>query len=103
VTLPASFTSRLAVAPLPHCPNRCLSICLSVPSHSACLFGNPALFPCLPSQCPLKRFCHEQAGYAVSMLSEQYRMHAAISAWPSAYFYRRRLIDGPNITARGAR
>ncbi|KAL0017843.1 hypothetical protein WJX77_008034 [Trebouxia sp. C0004] len=36
----------------------------------------------------------QQAGYPVTMLSEQYRMHPAISAWPSLFFYQGKLIDG---------
>lgn len=34
-----------------------------------------------------------QAGHAVTMLSEQYRMHPAISAWPSLFFYQGKLSD----------
>ncbi|KAL0045065.1 hypothetical protein WJX82_006977 [Trebouxia sp. C0006] len=36
----------------------------------------------------------QQAGYPVTMLSEQYRMHPAISAWPSLFFYQGKLTDG---------
>jgi len=35
-----------------------------------------------------------QAGYSATMLSEQYRMHPAISAWPSLFFYQGKLTDG---------
>ena len=28
------------------------------------------------------------------MLSEQFRMHPAISAWPSLFFYQGKLMDG---------
>ena len=38
--------------------------------------------------------CDVQAGYPVTMLSEQYRMHPAISAWPSLFFYQGKLTDG---------
>ena len=40
-----------------------------------------------------------QAGYPVCLLSEQYRMHPAISAWPSSYFYEGRLLDAPGVAA----
>jgi superfamily I DNA and/or RNA helicase len=38
------------------------------------------------------------------MLREQYRMHPAISAWPSRWFYSGRLLDGAGVdaTSRGA-
>lgn len=39
-----------------------------------------------------------QAGRRVMMLSEQYRMHPAISSWPSTYFYDSLLRDGEGIT-----
>ena len=41
------------------------------------------------------RICYmmSQAGHAVTMLSEQYRMHPAISAWPSLFFYQGKLSD----------
>lgn len=32
------------------------------------------------------------------MLSEQYRMHPLISAWPSRFFYEGRLVDGERTT-----
>ena len=38
-----------------------------------------------------------QAGHGVVMLSEQYRMHPAISAWPSRFFYESKLLDGPEL------
>lgn len=34
-----------------------------------------------------------QAGYPVAMLTEQYRMHPDISAWPSHFFYEGRIQD----------
>ncbi|BDA50111.1 probable helicase SEN1 at C-terminar half [Coccomyxa sp. Obi] len=39
----------------------------------------------------------QQAGVAVCLLAEQYRMHPAISAWPSAYFYASQLKDAPAV------
>ncbi|KAK9868262.1 hypothetical protein WJX84_007623 [Apatococcus fuscideae] len=39
----------------------------------------------------------QQAGHGVVMLSEQYRMHPAISMWPSLFFYERKLLDGPEL------
>ncbi|KAK9830550.1 hypothetical protein WJX72_012414 [[Myrmecia] bisecta] len=45
----------------------------------------------------------QQAGYPVAMLSEQYRMHPAISAWPSAFFYDGKLVDGRGIREGGER
>lgn len=33
------------------------------------------------------------------MLSQQYRMHPAISAWPAKYFYDAELVDGPGVHA----
>jgi hypothetical protein len=34
-------------------------------------------------------------------LSEQYRMHPSISAWPASYFYKGKLIDGPSVKGGG--
>ena len=34
---------------------------------------------------------------SVSLLAEQYRMHPAISAWPSSYFYAGYLKDAPAV------
>ncbi|KAK9903356.1 hypothetical protein WJX75_003688 [Coccomyxa subellipsoidea] len=39
----------------------------------------------------------QQAGVSVSLLAEQYRMHPAISAWPSSYFYAGYLKDAPAV------
>jgi hypothetical protein len=40
--------------------------------------------------------CIAQAGgYPVRMLNTQYRMHPAISTFPSARFYDGSLLDGP--------
>ncbi|GAB4823482.1 hypothetical protein N2152v2_010528 [Parachlorella kessleri] len=39
----------------------------------------------------------QTAGYPVCLLSEQYRMHPAIAAWPSAFFYDGRLTDAPGV------
>lgn len=36
----------------------------------------------------------------MALLAEQHRMHPAISAWPSAHFYRGRLLDAEAV--RGA-
>ncbi|KAA6418527.1 MAG: hypothetical protein FRX49_11473 [Trebouxia sp. A1-2] len=36
----------------------------------------------------------QQADYPVTMLSQQYRMHPDISAWPSLFFYQGKLTDG---------
>jgi hypothetical protein len=35
----------------------------------------------------------QQAGYPLCLLRQQYRMHPAISAWPSAFFYSGQLQD----------
>mmetsp|Transcript_24250 Transcript_24250/g.47353 ORF Transcript_24250/g.47353 Transcript_24250/m.47353 type:complete len:434 (+) Transcript_24250:85-1386(+) len=40
-----------------------------------------------------------RAGHKVVMLSTQYRMHPAISSFPSRHFYQGRLQDGPNVAA----
>lgn len=37
----------------------------------------------------------------MAMLSEQYRMHPAISAWPASYFYHGNLVDGPSVKGGG--
>ena len=37
----------------------------------------------------------------VCMLTEQYRMHPAISAWPSQYFYKGLLVDADSVRSRG--
>ena len=37
----------------------------------------------------------------VCMLTEQYRMHPAISAWPSQYFYRGLLVDAESVRDQG--
>lgn len=42
-----------------------------------------------------------QAGWPVVMLSEQYRMHPAIKAWPARYFYDDRLVDGGTVVSGG--
>ena len=44
--------------------------------------------------------CCVQAGMPVCMLQEQYRMHPAISAWPSRFFYRGRLSDAESVQGR---
>ena len=41
-----------------------------------------------------------QAHMPVVMLSEQYRMAPAISAFPSRFFYEGRLVDGAGTLAR---
>lgn len=43
-----------------------------------------------------------QSGYLVTMLSEQYRMHPAISAWPSLFFYQGKLTDGTSANPGAA-
>ncbi len=43
-----------------------------------------------PSQATIPFFL--QAGYPLCMLRQQYRMHPAISAWPSAFFYQGELL-----------
>ena len=45
--------------------------------------------------------CCAQAGVPVCMLQEQYRMHPAISAWPSRFFYAGRLSDAESVQGRG--
>ena len=45
--------------------------------------------------------CCAQAGVPVCMLQEQYRMHPAISAWPSRFFYAGRLSDADSVQGRG--
>ena len=36
-----------------------------------------------------------QAGAPVVLLTEQYRMHPSIAAWPSTYFYHGQLVTPP--------
>ncbi|CAI5956322.1 unnamed protein product [Closterium sp. NIES-64] len=45
----------------------------------------------------LERF--QRAGCPTLLLTEQYRMHPAIRAFPSRYFYSDRLTDAPAVTA----
>ena len=42
-----------------------------------------------------------QAGLPVCMLTEQYRMHSTISAWPSQHFYGGRLVDADSVQGQG--
>lgn len=42
-----------------------------------------------------------QAGMPVCMLTEQYRMHPSISAWPSQYFYKGLLVDAESVQGQG--
>ena len=37
----------------------------------------------------------------VCMLTEQYRMHPAISAWPSQHFYQGLLVDAESVQGQG--
>ena len=37
----------------------------------------------------------------VCMLTEQYRMHPAISAWPSQHFYQGLLVDAESVQGEG--
>ena len=37
----------------------------------------------------------------VCMLTEQYRMHPAISAWPSQHFYQGLLVDAESVQGKG--
>lgn len=48
-----------------------------------------------------KRF--EQCGYPVHMLKTQYRMHPAIRAFPSKFFYDDELVDGPDMVKLNTR
>ena len=51
-----------------------------------------------PPHCPPPPvFACAQAGYRAVMLRTQYRMHPAISAFPSAFFYSGRLQDDPAL------
>jgi hypothetical protein len=52
-----------------------------------------------PAQ-PAERYLHltrAQAGHRPALLTEQFRMHPAISAWPSKFFYDGRLRDAPSV------
>eukprot|EP00959_Pyramimonas_sp_CCMP1952_P028382 595169-Pyramimonas_sp.AAC.3 len=42
----------------------------------------------------------QSIGHTACLLSEQYRMHPAISAWPSATFYGGRVVDGVTAEQR---
>jgi superfamily I DNA and/or RNA helicase len=42
----------------------------------------------------------QSIGHTACLLSEQYRMHPAISAWPSATFYGGRVVDGVSAEQR---
>ena len=41
----------------------------------------------------------QQAGCPLCLLRQQYRMHPAISAWPSAFFYSGQLQDAAAVSA----
>ena len=44
-----------------------------------------------------------QAGYPVTLLSEQHRMHPAIAAWPSTFFYQGKLVTARSLADGKAR
>ena len=70
------------------------------------LVGDPQQ---LPATLIARQPCYErslferlmQAGIQVSLLDEQYRMHPAISKFPSEYFYQGRLKDAASLEDRG--
>lgn len=78
----------------------------------AILIGDPnQLPPTIISQAACS-FAYEQSLFqrlqrvhpeAVQLLSVQYRMHPAISAFPSAYFYQGKLSNGPAVEAKNTR
>ena len=44
-----------------------------------------------------------QAGYPVTLLSEQHRMHPAIAVWPSTFFYQGQLVTARSLADGKAR
>ena len=44
-----------------------------------------------------------QAGYPVTLLSEQHRMHPAIAVWPSNFFYQGKLVTARSLADGKAR
>ncbi len=91
------------------CLSRVLQTALLILSESLglCLLGGICIseipctesehFQCKPSHLPEFTLAFLQAGHGVVMLSEQYRMHPAISKWPSSFFYDCKLLDGPAL------
>ncbi|CAL8465380.1 g4916 [Coccomyxa elongata] len=75
------------------------------PNGSIVLVGDPKQLPATvvsraAERAGLSRSLFErlqQAGVPVWLLAEQYRMHPAISAWPSAYFYAGQLKDASAV------
>lgn len=43
-----------------------------------------------------------QAGYPLCLLSQQYRMHPAISAFPASFFYSGKLLDAAAVAGGGS-
>eukprot|EP00897_Mesotaenium_endlicherianum_P004197 jgi/Mesen1/3805/ME000206S02990 len=74
--------------------------------------GDPKQLPATVLSRAASQLCYERslferlqtAGFPVTMLSHQYRMHPEIRRFPSAYFYERQLVDGEGISeaSRGA-
>ncbi|KAL6777015.1 hypothetical protein ACKKBF_B19880 [Auxenochlorella protothecoides x Auxenochlorella symbiontica] len=78
---------------------------LLAPGGKLVLVGDPKQLPATVISCgaaagmlsqSLFERC-QKAGTPVEMLTEQYRMHPAISAWPARFFYDAELVDGPGV------
>ena len=92
-------------------PAHCFRICDTSVRAPSCLqaamFQAASLASCLPPfntapDLPVDLHCL-QAGYPVTLLSEQHRMHPAIAVWPSTFFYQGQLVTARSLADGKAR
>uniref|UniRef100_A0A6B2KXA7 Helicase ATP-binding domain-containing protein n=1 Tax=Arcella intermedia TaxID=1963864 RepID=A0A6B2KXA7_9EUKA len=71
------------------------------------LVGDPQQLPATLFSQEAKKYLYDQSlfqrlakcKFPVNLLNTQYRMHPAISSFPSSYFYSSALLDGANVTS----
>ncbi|KAG2644354.1 hypothetical protein PVAP13_2KG411606 [Panicum virgatum] len=74
------------------------------------MVGDPKQLPATVMSGLASKFLYEcsmferlqRAGYPVIMLTKQYRMHPAISRFPSLHFYENKLLDGAEMAEKSA-